>query len=1100
MMKIKPMKLPVKNLKNEKNGNLKNQQLRLEFNSAIKRYQNAVGVGRLKRRSLIYSRPWFLVCGPAGSGKSTLLNKSGLNWIATYPDESDEQIQFRFSDEAVWIDIPGSLMEDSASEEFKVFLETLAWIRRRRPLDGILVVMECGGILDAELLSIKFRGEALRRRIDQIIKLWGIELPVYHIFSKVDKITGFNELFSDPMGKWNERVLGATLNDSLIDRNIKDLFMEELSSVLEWIKEIQVKMLARDRDQSNRRSICQFTIMFESMREKISSLFSTVFKRSDHSGRPLFGGFFFTSCQNGDMNLPDSDDRIFDVSKTIISHPLNPNKKKASSSSHNSLQGPSATNTSYFVAPLFTNAIPKHAAPISTTEQKLRQNMVSSFWKSAAAILFIALFSISVWKMYANVRGIDKRVRTDFSVPVAHSTEGIKQLGGLLQHYLNFQQYAKKRTFSMFITRYDAEKMYSEVKDAFFLSVFKNIVQPCSEEMNNRLSRLVNLSENSSENDFLKLKHLLQTYLAISDSNQTYSGIIDRNITVPILHNMALTSIFGSPYITSGLDTILTRVIGEYVTELQKTKDSKHRIHADKRLVESVQKKLVSMFDVNAVYAMACNDLLATSKNLGLVDIVGYDIPLNLHSLMTLNEVYTPFGWNGRVRKKFKETSRLRENIEDWAIGGNKVAFSGIFNDPQLLYNGLVQRYSEDVKMQWRNLVNSISMERFISLQNGQERLLQVSGAQSDIAKLILKLAAWSGEFIKTDSVNAAEPAFLKFTDEMTFLRQFTASNLAQYQKQFEEVAKGLAKSSDEGSILGVFTGRDGDPLLSCYQFVNTSVLLPLSKDQKGFLEHVLMLPYQRTIDLLKPELASNLDAKWKDVFEWFEGSFNRLYPFSDNDKEASFNSVVEFFDPAGGKLWKTYNDYISPYVTKKSSSVFESRNLQGMIPIRFSPSFLRCLSKADTISRIFYKDGKRKVWKVTILPQFQQAGNPRKLKNATITLGRASIAMLTEPGKSLSWPGEGDEQSLQLDFIDNLNRSGKKVIHGKWSLMRLMNSSYRQSGNNFQPGFTVELKTWHNSIIQINLPASVTVSSSDPAHPFCHNALKGFSVPKTLF
>ncbi|HEX3020594.1 MAG TPA: type VI secretion protein IcmF/TssM N-terminal domain-containing protein [Chitinispirillaceae bacterium] len=1098
MLNIKPKSLPVKKLKIEKRNNLKSQQLRQEFLSAIKRYQDATGNGRVRRKRLIYSRPWFLVCGPKGSGKSTLLNKTGLNWIASYPEEPEEQLQWRFADEAVWIDLPGSLLEDTANAEFQEILETLAWIRGRRPLDGILLVIDCEGLLDAELVRVKYRAEMLRRRIDQIIKLWGIELPVYPVFSKADKITGFNTIFSDPSGKWNERVIGATLDAVLTGRAPKELFLEEFTFVLDWIKEIQVKMLARDRDPANRRLICQFPIMFESLRDKLSSLITSMFKNSDYTGRPLFGGFFFTSCQIGDLGFHDGDDRIFDVSKTIISHPLNP-KKKTTFISHDSL-GVNAMAATYFVNPIFTNVIPKHAAPISTTEQKLRQNTISLLWKSAAAIMVIILFSFFEWKMSSIVRRIDKKVRTDFSIPVTRSTDGIKQLYGLMQHYLDFQSYARHRTFSMFITRYDAKGVYSEVKDAFISSVFNYIMIPCSDELKKMQVRMVNLSENSPENDFLKLKQMLQTYLAISDSNQNYSGVIDKKIITPVLHKMALTSIYGSPNITSGLDTMLASIINEYVSELQKTNDTKYRIQTNINLVRSVQKKLVAMFDVNAVYAMACSDLLTKSKQLGLVDIIGNDIPVNLNSLMTLNEVYTPVGWDGNVRKKFREASYLRENIEDWAIGGNRGAYSGIFNDQQLLYKGLVQRYSEDVKTQWLNFINSISMDKFGSLLVAQQRLLQVSGAQSDIAKLINKFADWSSSFIKTDSGIVNEPSFLKFTDEMAFLRQFAVSNLPQYQKQFEEVAKGLVKSSEENSILGIFTGRDGDPLLGTYQFISTSVLLPLSKDQKGFLEHLLMEPYNRTIEILKPELARDLDVKWKDVFELFDGSFKRLYPFSDNDKEASFNAVIEFFNPVSGKFWKTYNDYFSPYITKNLSSNFESRNLPGMIPVRFSSSFLKSLSKADTISHIFYKDGKNKLWKVTILPQYQQATSAKKLKKAVITLGKESIAMLTEPGKFLKWPVDGDVQNVALDFTDNLDRSGKKLIHGQWSFMRLMNSSYTQSGNNFQSSFTVELKTWHNSIIQVTLPASVTVSSSEPGHPFCNNVLKGFAVPGTPF
>ncbi|MBN1602733.1 MAG: hypothetical protein JW915_14080 [Chitinispirillaceae bacterium] len=1099
MLKIKPVPLPKKKPVVEKKGNSNNLQLRQEFLAAIRKYQAAMGSGRFYRKRLIYSRPWFLVCGHPGSGKTTLLNKTGLNWIDVYPDESEEQLQWRFASEAVWIDIPGSLLEDSGAEEFMVVIETLAWIRGRRPLDGICIVTDCGEMLDAGLVTIKYQGESLRKRIDQITKLWGIELPVYHIFSQADKITGFNTIFSDPAGKWNERILGATLNASLTGKSPKDLFLEELASVIDWIKEIQVKMLARDHDQANRRLICQFPIMFESLRDKISSLVNTLYKKSEHIGRPLFGGFFFTSCQSGDNGLPEVDDRIFDVSKTIISHPLNPNKKRVSPS-HDSPLGVPAPVTVYFASPLFTNVIPGHAAPISTTEQKYRKNMVSVIWKLAAALLLVLMVTIFTWRMSYHVRVIDTKVRKDFSVPVVRSAEGIRQLYGLYKDYRAYQKYAKIRTFSMFVTRYDARGVYVKIKDAFFSEVFSTIIVPCASELSNQQTRMINLSENSPENDFLKLKHLLQTYLAISSLNNRWSGVIDRNVVVPILRTMAVTTIFGVPNVTSDVDTMITEVIGEFITELQKNKDSKYRVKTDETLVGSVQQKLVAMFDFNAVYVMACNDLLAVSKNLELTDIIGTDIPLNVRSNMTLNEVYTPVGWTVSVRKKFNEASRLRENIEDWVIGSYKSSFTSVFSDPQQLYSGLVRRYCEDVKTQWRNFLNAVSMEKFGSFQAGQERLFQLCGTQSDLAKLISRFSEWSGGFVRVDSGEVNDPALLAFSNDMAFIRQFASSNLPQYQKQFEEVAKGLGKALEENFVPEVFTGREGDPLYGTWQFINSSVLSPLSKDQKGFLEHLLMEPYNRTVDLLKPELARNLNSKWKEIFDWFDGSFNRFYPFSDNDKEASFDAVVDFFNPVTGTFWKTYYDYFSPYAGKKNSSKFECRNAQGTIPVKFSSAYLKCLDKADTISRVFFKDGKRKSWKIAILPQSQQNGNNKKLKNAVITLGKESVALLTEPGKSLKWPIEGDLQKVELSLTDNLDRNGKKLYRSTWGFMRLMNNSYSQSGTIFQSSFTVQMKAPHNAIIQVVLPAAVTVSSTDPAHPFCKNILKGFTIPKSIF
>ena len=1096
MLKLKPKPLPKKTpKKNSDREDSASQRIRQEFSAALKRYIDVCGGGRFSRKRLIYSKPWFLVCGAIGSGKTTLLNQTNLSWVARFPDELDSEIQWRFGSEAVYIDIDGSLLDDSAQEDFQIFLETLARIRPLRPLDGIILVTDCGVMLDAEMESIKNKSQLLRKRIDRITKLWGLELPAYIILSKTDKITGFNAIFSDPKGKWNERALGASLDAYANDKTPKEMFLEELFNVLEWIKVIQVKMLARDKSQANRRLICQFPIMLESLRDKISRFIEIIYKKSDLTGTPLFGGFFFTSCQSGSRGQPEPDDRIFDISKTIINHPLYPPKKKGLNSS-DSTKREGTSYKSFFIMPLFTSVIPNHVAPITTTKQGFRQNVISLFWKLGIAIAAVLIFTFFEWRAAAHVRAVEREVRNDFSVEIENGPNGIKQLGRMMQHYRSYQHYAKKRrTFSMFVTGYNADRMYATIEEAFFSSVFSTVIQPCASDLKGKQERMVQLSKNSPENDFVRLKQLLQTYIAISDSNLHYSEIIDEKVIVPLLYDMALTSIFGIPNVTGDLDTILTGVVSEYIFELKKKRDFPYKIVADTRLMTSVRNKLVNMFDIDAVYSMARNRLVEKSKNLELIDIVGNDIPLNMHSTMKLSEVYTPVGWYGNVRKRFREASRQREHIEDWAIGSDKEALSGVFSNPKLLYDGIVQRYCEDIKTHWRNFLNAISVDRFSSLSNGSERLLQISDAQSDIARLFGKFAEWSGGFIKSDSGVVNEKPFIKFTDDMAFMRQFANANLPQYQKHFEEVAKGLEKASEENTILDIFTGRNDDPLYTTYQFIKNSVLTPMNKDQRGYLEHVLMQPHGRTISLLKPELAKNLTSKWRDVFTVYEGSFKNRYPFVTNGMDASFENVMNFFNPESGKFWKVFNDYFKPYVTKDRYSKHANRTVKGMIPVKLSSSFLRCLDHANLITNVFFEDGKPKIWQITIYPN--QTG---RIKKALIVLGEQSVEVLTERGKPLQWPVEGDG-GIRLSFTNNQNLVGNTPFDGQWSLMRMMNISGNCSGNADASRFQANFKTIHNEIKEIILQASVVVTSLPPGteHPFCRNCFKGFTIPEKV-
>ena len=92
------------------------QNILKETREAVKRYTDTVNRKGILKRSTLYDRPWFLICGGKGSGKSTLLKGSGLSFPMMYPSEKDglllekeERLRWYFANESVgsilrWMD------------------------------------------------------------------------------------------------------------------------------------------------------------------------------------------------------------------------------------------------------------------------------------------------------------------------------------------------------------------------------------------------------------------------------------------------------------------------------------------------------------------------------------------------------------------------------------------------------------------------------------------------------------------------------------------------------------------------------------------------------------------------------------------------------------------------------------------------------------------------------------------------------------------------------------------------------------------------------------------------------------------------------------
>jgi len=143
----------------------------------------------------IYSVPWYLVIGPEGSGKSSLLLSSGLNFSRL---ASQRQLElnllkqtslsdWRLTEDALYLDTPGEMVKESFNKNWEEYLKPLIQRRNDRPLDGIVVVISCHQILNADsLITVENFGKSLRLVINKIMALIKKTVPVYLVISQID--------------------------------------------------------------------------------------------------------------------------------------------------------------------------------------------------------------------------------------------------------------------------------------------------------------------------------------------------------------------------------------------------------------------------------------------------------------------------------------------------------------------------------------------------------------------------------------------------------------------------------------------------------------------------------------------------------------------------------------------------------------------------------------------------------------------------------------------------------------------------------------------------------------------------------------------------
>ncbi|ABM60957.1 type VI secretion protein IcmF/TssM N-terminal domain-containing protein [Halorhodospira halophila] len=146
-----------------------------------------------------YRVPWYLVIGPARSGKSRLIRCSGLHfpddddeWLAARGDGGTRHCDWWLSDRAVFLDTAGRYTTDPPAETgWYQLLGLLRRVRRRRPVDGVLVTIDAGELAELDASGLRRWARALRTRLAELETDLGVRPPVLLIVTGVDCLPGY---------------------------------------------------------------------------------------------------------------------------------------------------------------------------------------------------------------------------------------------------------------------------------------------------------------------------------------------------------------------------------------------------------------------------------------------------------------------------------------------------------------------------------------------------------------------------------------------------------------------------------------------------------------------------------------------------------------------------------------------------------------------------------------------------------------------------------------------------------------------------------------------------------------------------------------------
>ena len=281
------------------------KELRARFKDALKTLKtSSLYRGRSERwRSDL---PWYLLIGPQASGKTSLLDFSGLEFPINKIDRKltrdthgTRHCDWYFADHGVLIDTAGRYLtqpdDDVDGSAWNTLLDLLRRRRRNRPLNGVLVTLPVEALLNDTEQELEALARQVRARLQDVHQKLHVDVPVYLVLSKADRLPGFDEFFDQLTREESDQVLGSSFRKEQSGADVAVL-RTEFEGLLHRLNSQVIMRMHQERDTQRRGRILDFPHQLGKVGERLCLFVDMAFTGNRYQRASQLRGFYLTSA------------------------------------------------------------------------------------------------------------------------------------------------------------------------------------------------------------------------------------------------------------------------------------------------------------------------------------------------------------------------------------------------------------------------------------------------------------------------------------------------------------------------------------------------------------------------------------------------------------------------------------------------------------------------------------------------------------------------------------------------------------------------------------------------------------------------------------
>ncbi len=277
------------------------QAISLLRHSSLRRHGNPV-----------YALPWFMVIGQPGSGKTTAITQSQPGSLirgtaaqdATGPTENCE---WWFLNRAVILDTAGRYVAagntDTDQAEWLRILELLSKYRVREGINGLVLCVTADQVRHTPEDVLARQGQALRERINQLIRLFDRRFPIHLLITQCDHIPGFEAwseiLPADQLGQ-AMGFTGVLADGDGAEAHFAD---QAIDAITARLRQLRLDRAIQGKDLSP--EFLLFPDEVERLRAGLKQFLAACMGSSPYLEQPLLRGVHLTSASQDGQHWPD---------------------------------------------------------------------------------------------------------------------------------------------------------------------------------------------------------------------------------------------------------------------------------------------------------------------------------------------------------------------------------------------------------------------------------------------------------------------------------------------------------------------------------------------------------------------------------------------------------------------------------------------------------------------------------------------------------------------------------------------------------------------------------------------------------------------------